>query len=252
MNRQKFVLMAVAVALMAGTAGLLARVGTDQRLSAPGVKTRPSTEPGRLEVELPPQVLDCKSEFIPVDDITKGALPPDTSFGERRYEAPDGFAMMLNVVLMGSDRTSLHKPQFCLTGQGWRIDDSGTLTTSIPVERPFHYDLPVVRLVASRQATVDGRPEVIRAIYVYWFVADDALSASVSGFQRMWMMGSKLLRTGVLQRWAYVSCLSICRPGEEEAAFARMKKLIAAAAPGFQTYPSARTGTIAGESAGGS
>ena len=239
--------MAVALALMAGTAGLLARVGTHQRLSAPGVRTHPSKEAGRLEIELPPQVLNCTSEFVPVDDITKGALPPDTSFGERRYDAPDGFSMMLNVVLMGSDRTSLHKPQFCLTGLGWQIEDSSTLTTSIPIERPWHYELPVVRLVASRPVSVAGEQEVVRAIYVYWFVADDALSASVSGFQRMWMMGSKLLRTGVLQRWAYVSCLSICRPGEEEATFARMKRMIAAATPEFQTYVPAQTASRPGK-----
>ncbi len=237
MNRQKWILLLMAFGLMGGTAVLLKRVGTDQRLAAPGIRTRPSAEPGRLEIELPEQVLDCKSETIPVDDITKGALPPDTSFGERRYDAPDGFSMMLNVVLMGSDRTSLHKPQFCLEGQGWQIDPLGTLTTNVSMQRPCAYELPLVRLVASRQASIEGQKQPVRCVYVYWFVADDALSASVSVFQRMWMMGSKLLRTGVLQRWAYISCLSVCKPGQEEATFERMKKLITAATPEFQLYP---------------
>jgi len=237
MNRQKWIALVVALALIAGTAGLLGRVSSHQRLASPAVKTHPSKEPARLEIDLPAQVLDCKSESIPADETAKAALPQDTSFGERRYDAPDGFSMLLSVVLMGSDRTSLHKPQFCLTGQGWQIDPSGTLTTSVPIERPCRYELPIVRLIASREATVGDQKQAVRCVYVYWFVADDALSASVSGFQRMWMMGSKLLRTGVLQRWAYVSCLSVCQPGQEEAAFARMKKLIAAATPEFQTYP---------------
>lgn len=249
MNRQKWSLMFVALALMGGTAGLLARVGTHQRLSPPGVRTTPSADPGRLEVQLPPDVFDCKSESIPVDDITKGALPPDTSFGERRYDAPDGFSMMLNVVLMGSDRTSLHKPQFCLEGQGWRIDSSGTLATTVIVDRPFKYELPVVRLVATREVGADGQKQAVRCVYVYWFVADDALSASVAGFQRMWMMGAKLLRTGILQRWAYVSCLSVCQPGQEDATFERMKKLIAAATPEFQLYPKAQHAGTSGETA---
>ncbi len=240
MNRHNCIILVVAFALMGGTAVLLGRVSTHQRLSAPGLKTHASAEPGRLEIDLPEHVLGCKSEPVPVDEITKRVLPQDTSFGERRYDAPDGFSMMLNVVMMGTDRTSLHKPQFCLEGQGWRIDSTATLTTNVHIEQPTSYDLPVVRLVGSREITVEGTKQLARAVYVYWFVADDALSASVSGFERMWMMGTKLLRTGVLQRWAYVSCLSICNPGQEEAAFERMKKLIAEAVPQFQLYPRAQ------------
>ena len=59
-----------------------------------------------------------------MDEVTLGALPEDTSFGARLYTAPDQFGLLMNVVLMGTDRTSLHKPQFCLTGQGWAIDQS--------------------------------------------------------------------------------------------------------------------------------
>jgi hypothetical protein len=41
----------------------------------------------------------------------------------------------------------------------------------------------------------------------------------------------------VLQRWAYVACISPCAPGQEDATFARMKKFIAAAVPEFQLTP---------------
>ena len=191
----------------------------------------------------PFELLDAKQTGI----TFANTLPADTSFGGRRYEAPDGFSMMLNVVLMGSDRTSLHKPQFCLEGQGWQIDPSASLATSVRIERPEDYELPVVRLVASREGGAEGQRQVIRCVYTYWFVADDALSASVSGFQRMWMMGSKLLRTGILQRWAYVSCLSVCKPGDEEPTFERMKQMIAAATPEFQLYPPLPAAKPAGE-----
>jgi hypothetical protein len=237
MSRRNWILLIVALALMAGTAGLLGRVGGHQALGAPGVKTRPTKDPARLEVVLPEQVLDYKSEVVEVDEVTLGTLPKDTSFGQRKYEASDGFPMSLNAVLMGTDRTSLHKPQFCLEGQGWHIDQGASLETSVPVESPLPYALPVVRLVASKEGTANGQPQVLRGIYVYWFVAEDGLSSSVSGFQRMWMMGSKLLRTGVLQRWAYVSCFSVCAPGQEEVTFQRMKVFIAAAVPEFQLNP---------------
>jgi hypothetical protein len=76
-------------------------------------------------------------------------------------------------------------------------------------------------------------------VYVYWYVADGALSGTAAGGQRMWWMARDLLRTGVLQRWAYVSCYSECDPGQEEMLFERIKKFIAAAAPEFQLTPRA-------------
>ena len=105
------------------------------------------------------------------------------------------------------------------------------------------YDLPAMKLIV-RTDSVDGQPVKVSGVYVYWYVCDDALSASVSGFQRMWWTAEKLLRTGVLQRWAYVSCWAICPPGQEEATFERMKKFIAASVPEFQLVPKAPVGSL--------
>jgi hypothetical protein len=46
-----------------------------------------------------------------------------------------------------------------------------------------------------------------------------------------------LLTTGVLQRWAYISYFAVCEPGQEDAAFERVKKLIVASVPEFQLAP---------------
>lgn len=239
MTRQKWVCLVVTLALIAGAAGFLAHLRAHQRLGRPGVKTHALADSKRLQVDLPERVLDYQSKWVDVDDITLGTLPPDTSYGQRRYKAPDGFELSLNVVLMGTDRTSLHKPQFCLEGQGWHIDQGASTETQVHVERPCAYELPVVKLVATKEVTMDGQSVTARGIYVYWFVADGARSASVSGFNRMWMMARHLLYTGELQRWAYVSCLAVCAPGQEDATFERMKRFIAAAAPEFQLTPAA-------------
>jgi hypothetical protein len=143
--------------------------------------------------------------------------------------------VLLNVVLMGSDRTSLHKPQFCLIGAGWRIDRTENVTVRIP--RPQPYDLPVTKLTTSREGVVNGQTVPMRGLYVYWFVCDGAISGEDSGGQRMWWMAKELLRTGVLQRWAYVTCFAVCPPGQEEAAFKRMEQFLAAAVPEFQLTP---------------
>jgi len=237
MNAKKLTLVVVTLLLIAGTAGVLVRVKAKQTLGPPAVTTRPVPGSQNLEVVLPEFVLDYSSEIIEQDEIAVATLPADTSYGQRLYRAPDGFWAVVNVVLMGSDRTSHHKPQYCLEGAGWKIDGEVSSRETIRMTRPREYDLPVMRIVATRQVDADGQPHTLRRVYVYWFVADDALSGDPSGFERMWSMARQLLTTGILQRWAYVPYSAVCLPGQEEATYQRLKKLITSSVPEFQLTP---------------
>ncbi len=234
MNRQKWILLISALVLM-GIAGVfLGGLRNHQRLGAPGVKTSPIRDSVRLQVELPPDVLNFRSDSMEVGDIVLKALPKDTSFGQRRYTAPDGFSLVENVVLMGGDRTSLHKPQICLRGSGYVIDK--TEPEVVRVAKPQPYDLPVMKLTLNRENPDDAKdPRPRRAIYVYWFVTDGAYTRSHG--QRMWWMFTHLVRTGVLQRWAYLNCFAPCQPGQEEATFERIKRFIADSVPQYQLVP---------------
>jgi hypothetical protein len=235
MNKRTWILVVVALLMIGSTAGVLVRLKTHQRLGRPGVKTSPLAQSKNLEVILPELVLDYTSERIEEDENVIGILPKDTSFGQRLYRAPDKFWTQVNVVLMGSDRTSLHKPQFCLEGAGWHIDPVASRQESVRIERPLAYDLPVMKILVTKQVEHQGQVQTMRGVYVYWFVAEDAYTAQ--HWQRMWWMARELLHTGVLQRWAYVSCFAVCLPGQEEATFERQKKLIAASVPEFQLTP---------------
>jgi len=235
MSRRQIIVLVVALVLMGAAAAWLAHMKSNRHLGAPGIKTEPVPGSVRLNAVLPARVLDCDSEVVETDRMVLDTLPKDTSFGQRHYTATDGFKVLLNVVLMGSDRTSLHKPQFCLIGAGWRIDRTENVTVRIP--RPQPYDLPVTKLTTSREGVVNGQTVPMRGLYVYWFVCDGAISGEDSGGQRMWWMAKELLRTGVLQRWAYVTCFAVCPPGQEEAAFKRMEQFLAAAVPEFQLTP---------------
>lgn len=245
MNRQLLISSSLALVVMAATAALLARVQSFQTLAPPGVRTHPLPGSIRLEAELPERVLDYQSKALDVNDVVLRYLPKDTSFGQRLYTASDNFALELRVILMGRDRTSLHRPQFCLDGQGWHINGVASHETKLPVSQPFSYELPVIELVASKSFMIDRRTQSLSGVYVYWYVADDAMSGSASGIERMWWMASKLLRTGVLQRWAYISCFAPCLPGQEQATFERMKSFIVAAVPQFQLYPRSIPATVA-------
>jgi hypothetical protein len=225
--------------MIASTAVSLERARGNMELGKPGLRMVDQhvfSEDGRIvntnTAALPERVLEYTSEVRPIMTNELGWLPKDTTYARRVYQAPDRLGFQLNVVMMGTDRGSIHKPQYCLVGQGWRIDQSDLL--EIPIDEPHSYQLPVMRLVASRQVSLkDGRTVKQHAIYVYWFVAENRITARHG--QRMWWMARDLLVTGVLPRWAYVSCLAGCAPGQEEAVYQRMREFLRAAVPMFQT-----------------
>ena len=236
MNRSKWILVLLTLVLIGSAAAVLAHYKSVQRLGNPGVVTRPIANSKNLEVVLPERVLDFTYKWMPQAEIVTNVLPKDTSYGQCFYIAPDEkFGVQANVVLMGTDRASMHKPQFCLTGAGWNIQSTEMI--SIPLEKPIPYNLPVIKLTASRTFQDGGREREYSGVYVYWYVCGDKISASPTGTDRMWSMARNLITTGVLERWAYISFFATCPPGQEEATFERMKPLIAASVPEFQLVP---------------
>jgi hypothetical protein len=245
MTKRALAILIVSLTLIGSTAGLLGYWKTNQRLGEPGVKVvaQPIFDPdgklvGTNSALLPEAVLDFKSKPAPISPMEVFWLPKDTTFGRRHYTAPDNFQMLMTIVLMGTDRTSIHKPEGCLTGVGWRIE-SGEQTT-IPIRSPHPYDLPVMKITATGAVENSAGSKVTgRGLYVYWFVADDRLTASHN--ERMLSIARELMFTGTLQRWAYVSCFATCLPGQEEAAFQRIKQFLAEAVPTFQLATGNRT-----------
>jgi len=236
-NRRTQILAGVVLVLIGGTALLLSRLQASQKLGQPGVRLAAQSvfdENGGLVgtncVDLPERVLNFESKPVPVSTNVLKWLPKDTTYGFRHYQAPDGFEMTLSVVLMGSDRTSLHKPEYCLPSQGMSIDRRES--RNIPVREPLAYELPVTCFTVSREVEEKGVRSRAKALYVFWFAADGQLTADHN--QRMLWMSRDLVTTGILQRWAYISCYSYCPPGQEAAVFARMSELIGAAVPRFQ------------------
>jgi hypothetical protein len=242
MKGQKFICWAVAIGLFGATAGGLHWLRLHQRLGAPGIRTRPIAGSARLMIDAPTQVLDYSCEVLPVDPAVISAVPQDTSLTQVRYKTSAGDRhAILTVVLMGSDRTSIHKPQFCLRAQGWRIDGNESVESKIPMREPYPYDLPVMKLLLTRNVMMNGSPQRLRGIYVYWFVADNDLTASHWAW--LWRMGKKLMRTGELERWAYITCFTECLPGQEETAYRSLEEFIRAAVPQFQLAAGPRKST---------
>jgi hypothetical protein len=235
MNRQKILIVVVFLLLTGGAAGVILHVSTHQRLGIPGVRTRLLPDSRNLEVILPDQLPGYMCLVTTQATMVTTALPDDTSFGRCIYTAKDGFQSSANVVLMGTDRSSIHKPQVCLTAQGWQIDESASAADVIPMQAPVPYALPVMRLTATLQTDEEGTSRTYRGVYVYWFVDGSKLTAQ--HWQRMWWMARDLLLTGVLDRFAYIAYFSVCEPGQEQQTYERMKTLIQNTVPQFQLVP---------------
>jgi hypothetical protein len=234
MKRQKLVLGIITLVLIGGTALLLAAV--PQKLGPPGVKASPVPGSDRWRIDLPVSAMGSVfSTNHEMDEKSLQMLPPDTSFAERQYFWTNAPWIISSVVLMGTDRTSIHKAEYCLQGQGLHIDRMTEET--VKMSEPQRYDLPVIRIDASGSISRDGQPVKISCVYVYWYVTDGALSNDHTGFERMWSMAKQLVFKGELQRWAYVRFISYCYPGQEDATYEHIKQMIAAAVPQFQLTP---------------
>jgi hypothetical protein len=234
MKHQKWLVFFVALGLMAGTAAALTWLRANQKLGKPGIKAMAIPGSVKMNIDLPERVLDFTSTNMPEPEVVVGYLPKDTSYAGRLYTATNGLQINSTIILMGADRTSIHKPDYCLPGQGWSINEKTVV--NIPVAGPQNYQLPVAKwIVGNVYQTPDGQKHEVSGLYVFWFVADG--EQTTDNYQRMWWLGRDLLRTGVLQRWAYVSFFSVCAPGQEDATFEQMKKLIAATVPDFKFVP---------------
>jgi hypothetical protein len=226
--------------LMIGlTALVLGHLRAYQRLGDPGVKSIPLAGKINREILMPESPAGYTSIILTNAESALGRLPDDSSYRSRVYVAADHYYMEVNTVLMGRDRSSLHAPQICMTGQGWALDNTVTEVENVPMTRPMAYDLAVNKLMGTKMCNDnDGNLKPYRGIFLFWFVDGDRLTTS-EWKRKLWIVPHDMLTKGVLDRWAYISCFSICEPGQETATYERMKKTIADIIPEFQLVPSA-------------
>ncbi|HKI68247.1 MAG TPA: hypothetical protein VKA67_01565, partial [Verrucomicrobiae bacterium] len=106
----------------------------------------------------------------------------------------------------------------------------------LPIAGPAPYELTVNKWrVSNTLQAENGQKMPVSGLYVFWYVAHGKETASHD--EMVASMIRHLLRTGELQRWAYISYFAICSPGQEDATFGRMKKLIIASVPEYQLPP---------------
>jgi hypothetical protein len=238
MNKNKSLVLVVTFAMMAATGLGLEKLHRRVRPGAPGVKVGRGLlydEAKHLVAQqcvlLPDTILGLKGQPLPVTRLELDSLPKDTTFGRKEY-ADNGFSVETSVVLMGTDRSSIHQPEYCLESADWHIVKKENV--HVPVDRPYMYEIPALKLTASRMVLNENKkPMELRGVYIYWFVTDDKITSEEGA--RMWSLAKTMVEKGKLERWAYIAYFSTCLPGQEDATFERMKGFIRASTPEFQT-----------------
>ncbi len=122
-------------------------------------------------------------------------LPPDTSLSRRQYMREYGQTFSVAVILSGEHRTSIHRPETCLTGGGFQILDS----RRILVERAGKSSLSVEVLELRHQ--ISGE----KSRYAYWFSSEKYETSSY--LRRTALLVWSNIIEGKASRWAYVSLL---------------------------------------------
>lgn len=167
---------------------------------------------GRNPVELPSMI--GRSWFgraEEVSDIEREILPADTGFSRKIYHSMlvPTHGVLCSVVLSGRDRSSIHRPELCLVGQGWTILASSERDLASAKDGA---SLPVTFLKVTR--SVPGRDVSVPAYVAYWFIGAEKDAPSNLG--RMASDALSRLR-GRPQRWAYVLLQTYGLDGEDAA-----------------------------------
>ncbi len=185
------------------------------------------TDPVELPTFLGTEWIGRRTE---VSEIERVVLPPDTGYSRKIYVSLEDRSqqVFLSIVLTGRDRTSIHRPELCLVGQGWTIRGS--------FAHIFHYPgngagFPATVLRVEKEAvTPNGRVKVPQ-LFAYYFVGGDSVVAT--HWKRIALDAWNRVAHGRSDRWAYVVVQTGDSDGEA-AALGRIQAILDGTLPVFQ------------------
>lgn len=225
-----FVVMAIVLVASAGVAWGAHRLDRIQVDSRTGVQL---ASDGVNPVPLPNYLgLDWAGQTAPISTVEREVLPPDTGFSRKTYVSlrDRNQQVFLSIVLSGRDRTSIHRPELCLVGQGWTIKGRKVESFSWPGRSDAAIPATVLRI--EREFTnARGELVTVPALFAYWFVGADRVVAD--NWERVLYTSLDRLRHLQSHRWAYVVVQTHALDGEA-AATQRIQEVLSQTLPVFQ------------------
>ena len=164
--------------------------------------TKTALGPAGITLQLPDNVGDWKGRDAAVTPAELTGLAPDTGFARRFYKDAEGHEMYVSIVLSGVDMAnSIHRPERCLSAQGWTVERSDKVKIDLPGGRP---PLVVTKLADEKEAHVDSSHALAyRNLNYYWFIGSHDVTAS--HWERTFIDVKDRLLHGEAQRWAYIT-----------------------------------------------
>lgn len=146
---------------------------------------------------------ECGGRLDQVSLGERNILPPDTIISRRLYQNQENESVTVTVVISGSERRSIHRPQQCLPAQGYAIERSSVL--AVPLANRLPLQVMLIR-AQKRSATM---------FMVYWFAGGG--HETQDHFKRMFYIAWDNLFHNVRPRWAYVSLQTVSNTGDSVA-----------------------------------
>lgn len=136
----------------------------------------------------------CGSQLDGISPVEKTQLPSDTVILKKNYTRATGEQILATVVVTGRQRASIHKPQWCLPGQGYNIESTTT------VQLPF----PATLLALRKDQPQSSKGLSVRKLsFIYWFYGGGRQASDNS--ERLFWMAWDNLFNGIVQQWAYIA-----------------------------------------------
>jgi hypothetical protein len=188
---------AIVVAILAAGVLFTAVTSDVAKVSEPGVNLYPDGTP--FLVDQAGEWTGGEKTGLTEDE--QRLLPKDTEGSRRLFKDKYGNELFCSIVLAGRDVTSIHRPELCLPGQGWKIQSE--FTQAIPVPTAPGGVLNVMRMNAVRSIPLpDGRTGELRSVFAYWFVGKDRITPY--HWQRIYWTAKDRVLHNTNHRWAYI------------------------------------------------
>lgn len=153
----------------------------------------------------------CNGILDTVSLAEKGSLPEDTVLLKKQYVHPSGEQIFVSIVVTGMQRASIHRPQWCMPGQGHTIEASRII--EIPLNNK---DTLLVMLLDLKKldTSTSGVLQIKTSTFAYWFVGKGR--ETPYHLQRLFWMAYDNIFRGVSQRWAYIAVATDRREGSDD------------------------------------
>jgi EpsI family protein len=154
---------------------------------------------------------------IPVHPQVRNNLPEDTRYITRKYLSADSQFIDMTIVTSGKDKRSIHRPERCLTAQGYFIDDRRPITIKIPGSKIEKINVMKLRMIRTRTDPDTEELKTDKLIVFYWYASVERLTESNT--RRLLHTAWDRMILGKNYHWSYVllhSPVAGDQPDDEE------------------------------------